>query len=1225
MELPVVAWRETILQAIAQHPVVIICGETGSGKTTQLPKMCLELQRGTRGFIGHTQPRRIAARSVAARIAAELNSPLGQHVGYKVRFHDRCSADSYIKLMTDGILLAEIQHDRLLKQYDTLIIDEAHERSLNIDFLLGYLKWLLPKRHDLKVIITSATIDPERFARHFNNAPIIQVSGRTYPVEIRYRPLVNVDEEDELERDQTEAILAAVDELSREAPGDILIFLAGEREIRETAEALRKHHPPATEILPLYARLSTEEQQRIFEPHGQRRIVLATNVAETSLTVPGIKYVIDTGYARISRYSWRAGVQRLPIEKISQASANQRSGRCGRVSNGIAIRLYSEDDFNKRPVFTEPEILRTNLAAVILQLATLWATDIAEFPFVEAPDTRLIRDGYKLLFELGAVDRHHNVTQLGQQLAKLPLDPRFGRMLLAAQQHSALHEVLIIVSALTLQDPRERPLDKQQAADEKHSRFKVENSDFLSFLKLWDYFHEQRKHLSQRKFRELCQKEFLAFVRLREWHDIHTQLQQLLAEMGASLNTNPASDDAIHLSLLTGLLSNIGQKDLEREYLGANGRKFHLFPASNLKKKVPQWVMAAELVETSRLYARTVAKIQPEWVEQLGAHLLRRHYSEPHWEQKPAQVAAFERTTLYGITITQRRKVNYSRIDPPLCRELFIRHALIYGEYRSDAPFFRHNAQVIAEIEALEAKGRRRDILADEQRLFDFYAARLPMQVVNGHSFERWRRQAERANPHLLFLQAADLMERDAAHERSHLFPDHLQVQGMELPLHYHFDPQAADDGVTVSIPLLGLNQLETTRFDYLVPGMLVAKITAMIRALPKAIRKQFVPAPDYAQACSEAIQPSDTVPLQTAVEQQLLRMTGCQIPAEAWAEVSLPPHLQMNFAIVDASGNVIKHGRDLAALKGKVRQHTRQQLAAHPAPTIERDGLSAWDFGDLPDTYWLESGGTRLRTWPALVDKGSSVDIRLFDNEAEANAQHWRGVLRLLLLTLSSEARELPRHIPNMATLCLQYAATGKCEELKSSITRYVFQQVFKDYLASRTHADFHQAINTCRQQLFPQAQEISRLLTPTLALYHDIRKQLKSKTQPAWLEALHDIQAQLGHLVYVGFLDSLDPEALRHFPRYLKGIQRRLQKLAENPSKDRALRLQIQPYWEQWQAKQATQTKHSTDALTDAPSQEYHWLLEEFRISLFAQELGTARSVSTKRLEEFWKKAFQ
>ena len=1250
-ELPVAARREEIIHAIAKHQVVIICGETGSGKTTQLPKMCLELGRGVDGFIGHTQPRRIAARSVADRIAEELKTQLGQQVGYKVRFHDRCSPDSYVKLMTDGILLAEIQQDRFLNQYDTLIIDEAHERSLNIDFLLGYLKWLLPKRRDLKVIITSATIDPERFSRHFDNAPIINVSGRTYPVDIRYRPLINVDAEEEFERDQTAAILDAVDELRREAYGDILVFLPGEREIRETAEALRKHHLPDTDILPLFARLSAEEQHRIFEAHGRRRIVLATNVAETSLTVPGIKYVIDSGYARISRYSWRAGVQRLPIEKISQASANQRSGRCGRVSNGIAIRLYSEDDYNKRPLFTEPEILRTNLAAVILQLATMWIADVEDFPFVEPPDTRLIRDGYKLLLELGAVDSDYQVTALGQNLAKLPLDPRFGRMLLAAKDNGALREMLVIVSALTLQDPRERPLDKQQAADEKHSRFKHEDSDFLSFLKLWEYFHEQRKHLSQRKFRDLCQKEFLSYVRLREWHDIHTQLHELLSAPipspsptgGEGSKTKPTKQDArslppcggglgwgedenthssinydaIHLSLLTGLLGNIGQKDEEREYLGANGRKFHIFPASSLKKKAPAWVMAAELVETSRLYARVVAKIQPEWVEKIAATLLRHHYTEPHWEQKAAQVAAFERTSLYGITITPRRKVNYSSIDPEICRELFIRHALVYGEYRTNAPFFAHNAELISEIETLEAKGRRRDILADEQRLFDFYAERIPASVVNGHSFERWRKQAEHKEPKLLFLNRDYLMQREAGHEKSGQFPDTLQVQGMILPLRYHFDPRAEDDGVTVRIPLLGLNQLAPTRFEYLVAGMIEEKITALIRGLPKQIRKQFVPAPDYAKACAEAIQPSDDVPLQTAVEKHLLRMTGCSIPPDAWAEVSLPNHLLMRFEVADDSGKILRGGRDLDTLKGKVRQQTQEQLAAQPTQSIERTGIKAWDFGDLPDTYWLETGGMKLRTWPALVDNGTSVSIRLFDNEPDATAHHWPGVLRLLLLALPAEVRDVPKHVPQMATMCLQYAATGKCDELKDSITRYVFRQTFANYLTIRKADSFTHAIGECRKQLFTQAQETARLLTPTLSLYHDIRKALKGKVQPAWLEALNDINDQLNHLVYVGFLADVDPEILRHYPRYLKGIQRRLQKLAENPTKDRALRVQVQPYWERWKGTQQSTVTSQGDG---EKLREYRWLLEEFRISLFAQELGTARPASAKRLEELW-----
>jgi ATP-dependent helicase HrpA len=1218
-ELPVAQRREEILKAISQHQVVIICGETGSGKTTQLPKMCLELGRGVDGFIGHTQPRRIAARSVAARIAEELKTPLGQQVGYKVRFNDRSQPNTYIKLMTDGILLAEVQQDRWLKQYDTLIIDEAHERSLNIDFLLGYLKWLLPKRRDLKVIITSATIDPERFSHHFNNAPIINVSGRTHPVDIRYRPLVDVDSE-EFDRDQTAAILDAVDELGREAPGDILIFLPGEREIRETAEALRKHHPPGTEILPLFARLSTEEQHRIFEPHGQRRIVLATNVAETSLTVPGIKYVVDSGYARISRYSWRAGVQRLPIEKVSQASANQRSGRCGRVSNGIAIRLYSEDDFSKRPLFTEPEILRTNLAAVILQLATMWIADVEDFPFVEPPDTRLIRDGYKLLFELGAVDEDYKVTRIGHQLAKLPLDPRFGRMLLAAQENGALREILIIVSALTLQDPRERPFDKQQAADEKHSRFKDEQSDFLSYLKLWDYFHEQRKHLTQNKFRALCQKEFLSYMRLREWHEIHQQLHQILLEMGGKENEAEAGYDAIHLSLLTGLLGNIGLKDEEREYMGASGRKFTIFPASGLRKKSPQWLMAAELVETSRLFARTVAKIQPEWVEKLAIHLLRHHYTEPHWEQKAAQVAAFERTSLYGITITPRRKVSYGRIDPAACREIFIRHALVYGEYRTAAPFFQHNADLISEVETLEAKGRRRDILADEQHLYAFYEPRIPAQVVNGHSFERWRKQAEKKDPKLLYLSLDYLMQREAGHEKSGQFPDTLAVQDMILPLRYHFDPAAEDDGVTVRVPLLGLNQLAPTRFDYLVPGMLEEKITALIRGLPKQVRKQFVPAPDYARACCESIQPSDETPLQTAVEKQLLRMTGCQIPTAAWTETELPTHLQMRFEVADDSGKVIKAGRDLDILKGKVRQQTRQELATQPVQSLERSGIVTWDFGDLPEMHWLETGGMKLRTWPALVDTGNSVSIRLFDNGADAQTAHWQGVLRLFLLTLSADARDLPKHIPQMQTLCLHYAATGKCEELKESMTLYVFRQTFADYLTIRKQDSFAAALAECRKNLFPQAQELTRVLAPTLSAYHDIRKQLKGKVQPAWLEALNDVNDHLNHLVYVGFLDELSVEELRHFSRYLKGIQRRLQKLAENPGKDRALRVQVQPYWDRWKGKTKTGENTVSKSDTSAALHEYRWLLEEFRISLFAQELGTARPVSAKRLDALW-----
>lgn len=1225
-ELPVAERRDEIIKAIKENQVVIVCGETGSGKTTQLPKMCLELGRGINGFIGHTQPRRLAARSVAERIAEELKTVFGQQVGYKVRFHERCAPESYIKLMTDGILLAEIQQDRYLNQYDTLIIDEAHERSLNIDFLLGYLRWLLHKRKDLKVIITSATIDPERFSRHFNDAPIINVSGRTYPVEIRYRPLVDVEGEEELERDQTEAILDAVDELRREARGDILIFLPGEREIRETAEALRKHKLLDTEILPLYARLSAAEQHRIFEPHGRPRIVLSTNIAETSLTVPGIKYVIDSGHARISRYSWRAGVQRLPIEKVSQASANQRSGRCGRVSNGIAIRLYSEEDFNNRPLFTEPEILRTNLAAVILQLATLWVADVEQFPFVEPPDTRLIRDGYKLLFELGAVDADYNVTKTGQQLSKLPLDPRLGRMLLAAHENGALRETLIIVSALTLQDPRERPLEKQQAADEKHSRFKDEQSDFFAYLKLWEYFHEQRSELSQRKFRALCQKEFLSFIRLREWHDIHKQLRLLLQEMDIKETDNEAGYDAIHMSLLTGLLSNIGLKTEDRDYQGAGGRKFLLFPASGLRKKAPQWVMAAELTETSRLFARNVARIQPEWLEKLAPHIVRRHYSEPHWEQRPAQVAAFERTTLYGITITQRRKVSYSKIDPATCRDLFIRHALVYGEYRCTAPFFQHNTELIAEIETLEAKGRRRDILIDEERLYTFYDQRLGQQVVNGHSFERWRKKSEQKTPKLLYLSRDYLMQREAGHETSGQYPDTLQVQGMILPLRYHFDPSAADDGVTVRIPLLALNQLSPLAFEYLVPGLLEEKITTMIRSLPKQIRKQFVPAPDYARACMEALQIDASVPLHAAIETQLLRMTGSRIPAEAWENLELPVHLQMRFEVVGDDGNIVRTGRDLQALRGKVRQQTQQELATQVStPSIERSDITTWDFGDLPDSWWLQTGGMKLRAWPALVDtttspKNAHVAIQLFDNQVHAQQIHHAGVLRLFQLALPAETRDLPKHIPQMQQLCLYYAATGKCENLKHSIIQHVFQQAFADYLDIRKQDSFQYAIGEQRKQLFAQVQELARHLGPSLKLYHSVRKQLKGSLKPAWLEAINDINDQLSYMVYDGFLDHLSPEELRHFPRYLKGIQKRLQKLEESPSKDRPLRLQVQPLWDLW--KDAQQRLQKGEQGIDAKRlQEYRWMVEEFRISLFAQELGTARPVSAARLEKLWK----
>ncbi|TVR66823.1 MAG: ATP-dependent RNA helicase HrpA, partial [Candidatus Competibacteraceae bacterium] len=841
--LPINAHREAIAAAIRAHQVIVLCGETGSGKTTQLPKICLSLGLGVAGLIGHTQPRRIAARSVATRIAAELGATVGGQVGYKVRFSDRIGPDTVVKLMTDGILLAETQSDRQLDQYEVIILDEAHERSLNIDFLLGYLKRLLPRRPDLKLIITSATIDPERFSRHFAQAPIIEVSGRTYPVAMRYRPLLAADE-DERDRDLQQAILDAVDEVWQEGPGDILIFLSGEREIRETAESLRKHHPPNTEVLPLYARLSAAEQNRVFQPRGRPRIVLATNVAETSLTVPGIRYVIDPGTARISRYSPRSKIQRLPVEKISQASANQRAGRCGRVMAGVCVRLYAEEDYQSRPPFTDPEILRTHLAAVILQMSALHLGRPEDFPFVDPPDSRQISDGFRLLFELQAVDEQRRITDLGRQLAKLPVDPRLGRMLLTAQREGCLREALLVVAALAIQDPRERPLDKQQAADEKHRRFRDEHSDFVALLKLWDYYHEQARQLSRNQLRNLCQADFLSFVRMREWHDLHQELLGRVTEMGMRLNEEPAPYANLHRALLTGLLGHLGLKQEENVYLGARGRNFYLFPGSGLFKKRPRWVMAAELVETTRLFARTVARIEPEWVEGLAGPLLKRSYTEPHWEKRSAQVAATERVTLYGLPIVASRRVNYGPLDPALAREIFIRQALVEGEFHCQAAFFRHNRQLLAELEEMEVRARR-DLTADEEALYQFYAERIPEGIYSGPTFETWRKQAEREQPRLLFLDRAALLADAGPVADGERFPDHLDLDGLQLPLSYRFTPGADDDGVTVTVPLAAVNQVDPKQLDWLVPGLRAERMAALLKSLPKALRRNFVPVPN--------------------------------------------------------------------------------------------------------------------------------------------------------------------------------------------------------------------------------------------------------------------------------------------------------------------------------------------------------------------------------------------
>ncbi|HIO91644.1 MAG TPA: ATP-dependent RNA helicase HrpA [Leucothrix mucor] len=1219
-QLPVSKRREEIIKIIAENQVTILCGETGSGKTTQIPKMCLELGRGVDGLIGHTQPRRLAARSVATRIAEELKSELGTHVGYKVRFHEKQNDNTYIKLMTDGILLAEIRSDRFLSQYDTLIIDEAHERSLNIDFILGYLRWLLPRRKDLKVVITSATIDPERFSKHFNNAPIIEVSGRTFPVDIHYRPLIS-DDKDDKDRDMIGAVIEAADELHRAGPGDILVFFSGEREIREAAEALRKHQPASTEVLPLFSRLSNAEQNRIFHPSGRHRIILSTNVAETSLTVPGIKYVIDTGVARISRYSWRSRVQRLPIERISQASANQRSGRCGRVSDGIAIRLYSEEDFNARDEFTMPEILRTNLASVILMMSTLNLGKIEAFPFVEPPDSRMVRDGFKLLYEIGAVDGDYKVTPLGRRLAHLPIDTRLARMLLAANDEGALREVLIIVSALAIQDPRERPLDKQQAADEKHSRFKDKKSDFISYLNLWNYYQEKRKELSQGQLRRLCKKEFLSYMRMREWFDTHKQLH--LSLQNAKLKESPqeANPDAIHRSLLTGLLGHIGFQEEKREYLGANGRKFYVFPGSGVSKKPPKWVMAAELVETSRLYARTVAAIQPQWVEQLGKHLLRHHYSEPRWEKRPAQVAASERTSFYGITITPQRRINFGPIDTVVSRQIFIRHALVYGEYQCKAPFFLHNLRLVEDIETLEAKSRRRDILVDEDTLYDFYDQHLPQHIYSGKAFEKWRKKVENKNPETLFLTKELLMQRDDSHVDHNLYPDHLTVQGMQLPLRYHFEPGSKDDGVTIRVPFAALGQLKSANFEYLVQGMLEEKIIYFIRSLPKQVRKQFVPAPEYAKACMESIKPSDTAFI-PAIAHQLHRMTGNEIDIQILKAINFEDHLLMRFEVVDESGTVIKAGRDLEQLKGITRQKTTEQISKQKTNTIEREGLTSWDFDVLPETVIIDSMGMKIKAWTALVDQGETVAIKLFDSAEKAQQQ--TGLLKLIMLACSKESRYLKSNLPNIQQHCLHYASTGKCEELKKSIIVNSFRLCFDtDNFNCAKQQDFAAHVEKHRSKLVSQTTDICHQLDTILSFHHKVKKALKGNVNPAWLDALSDITEHSQSLVYVGFLDNLDMHELRQYPRYLKGLQRRIEKLIDNSHKDRGLRLQVQSHWRSYQILMAKDkgNKHLFSPQYKAALQDYRWMLEEFRISLFAQELGTAMPISEKRLKKRWR----
>ena len=1227
--LPIAAKRDEIKKALAEHQVLVIAGETGSGKTTQLPKICLELGRGSHGLIAHTQPRRIAARSVAARVAEELATPLGGLVGYQVRFEDQSDANTLVKLMTDGILLAETQHDRFLERYDTIIVDEAHERSLNIDFLLGYLKTLLHRRPDLKLIITSATIDLERFSKHFDGAPIIEVSGRTYPVDTWYRPLTSEQDEEgnQIEDDLTvdQAILATLDEIAHhersegKGPGDVLVFLPGEREIRDAAEILRKAQLRHTEILPLYARLSPAEQQRIFQSHSGRRVVLATNVAETSLTVPGIRYVIDTGTARISRYSYRAKVQRLPIEAVSQASANQRKGRCGRVEPGICIRLYSEEDFNGRPAFTDPEILRTNLAAVILQMLHLRLGAIDAFPFIEPPDGKAISDGFNLLQELSAVNRENQLTPLGRQLARLPIDPRLGRMLLEGARQGSLQEVLIVASALSVQDPRERPPERQQAADQAHAQWKDVDSDFAALINLWRGFEEQRQALTANPLRNWCRKNFLNYLRLREWRDAHRQLALICRELQLTVNKEPSDYQKVHKAILSGLLSQIGHKAEEGDYQGARQRRFWVHPSSGIGRKRPQWLMAAELVETTKLYARMVAKIEPDWIEPLATHLVKKNHFEPHWEKKRGQVVAYEQITLYGLILVGRRPVHFGPIDPVTSRELFIREGLVGGEIQSRAKCLAANKRLLEELDELEAKARRRDILADEETLYGFYEARLPAEIHQTATFDSWYRMGSQKDANLLIMREEDVLAREASEVTAAQYPDSLQVGELRLPLSYHFEPGHPRDGVTVRVPAPLLPSLPGERLEWLVPGLLEAKCVALVRNLPKALRKNFVPVPDFVKA-SLARMTFGQGALPQALGQELLRMTGARVPDEAWDEsVNLVEgHLRMNIEVVDGQGKFLGEGRDLAELTARFAAASQAALAV-PRDAKSEQPVQAKAFSEVKQTAQQKIAGLSMTVYPALVEDNGTVREGRFSTQAEAEFQHRRALQRLLLQQLAEPAKFLRGKLPGLTELGLLYRELGRVEALVEDILLASLDSCILEgeQPLPRDGAALAGLAERKRGSWAEHAERLARQTLEVLKLWHGLQKRFKGKIDLSQAVALNDIKQQLGNLVYPGFVRETPGAWFKELPRYLKAVELRLEKLGSQVQKDRVWSGELANLWAQYKARA---DKHAQEGKRDEQLALYRWWLEEYRVSLFAQQLGTKVPISDKRLSKQW-----
>ncbi|QTP54514.1 ATP-dependent RNA helicase HrpA [Billgrantia sulfidoxydans] len=1248
-ELPVAERRDEILAALRKHQVVVVAGETGSGKTTQLPKLCLELGLGRRGLIGHTQPRRLAARSVATRLAEELEVPLGEQVGYQVRFTDQTGDATLVKLMTDGILLAETRHDPDLSRYEAIVIDEAHERSLNIDFLLGYLKRLLPRRPELKLIITSATIDVARFAEHFalpgadgepRPAPVVEVSGRTYPVEVRYRPLVR-EEEDEADRTLQEGILHAVAEIEQterdrrwfHGPRDILVFLPGEREIRETADTLRRADLKATEILPLYARLSNAEQNRVFAPHAGRRIVLATNVAETSLTVPGIRYVIDPGLVRISRYSYRAKIQRLPVEPVSQASADQRKGRCGRVAEGVCIRLYDEEDFLSRPEFTDPEIRRTNLASVILSMLSLKLGDIEQFPFVDPPDSRFIKDGFRLLFELGAVDEANRLTPVGRKLARLPIDPRLARMVLAGAEQGGLRDVLVVVSALAVQDPRDRPAEKRQAADQAHRRWHDPDSDFVALLNLWQGFEAARDELSGNQLRRWCKEHYLNYLRLREWHDTFRQLRQLLREMGIEVPAplpEPAQDGEehdrarqqarrqsavqLHKALLPGLLSHLGMLTENREYLGARNRKFVIHPGSGLAKKPPKWLMAFELVETTRLFARTVARIEPQWVEPAAGHLVKRSYSEPHWEMKRAQVVAKEQVTLFGLPIVSGRSVHYGPIAPREARELFIRRALVEGDFRTRGEFFDYNRALVEEVEELEDRARKRDILVDEETLFAFYDERIPADIVNGKGFEAWRRKAEADDPDILKFDRAVLLAREAKEVTQAQYPDELLLGGVRYPLDYRFEPGAPDDGVTLTVPAAMLPQLPRARLEWLVPGLLREKCIALLKSLPKAIRRQVVPIPDWVDAALETLTPDD-VPLTEALGEFLRRRTGVRVHPDDWRTDQLEPHLIMNVRVVDHEGRPLGQGRDVRELERRFEAAAGEGARALAAEVSEAPDVTGLPESPLPQSRVTTQAGIRVEAYPALVPEGEAFRVELFDHPGKAEQAHRRGVARLAMARLPDQVRSIQR-LKELEACALLFTKVGSKRELVDDVVEAVFARTVAASPLPRSAAELEARLEATRAELVPGAEALVATLKRSLEGHLAVTKALKGNLNLALALVYSDLKAQMQRLVHPGFVNEAG-EWLEEYPRYMEAALIRLEKAPRERMRDQMHMQEVQDFEARLAARRESQRRGGHE---DPELVEFGWWIEELRVSLFAQQLGTRMPVSVKRLERRW-----